>query len=149
MTQTVESFASLGTPAAQDFMGEPGGTIHVGASLREVIDRFLTGPSRHLIVVVGGGRWLGVLGPRHVAQAHRFGPRRDPEASIEDLGCVPSIALRPEDDPHTCARMLVERDLDAIPVLDPDRRVLGVVTAHDIARAAADAPVNVHPLWQE
>jgi CBS domain-containing protein len=37
---------------------------------------------------------------------------------------------------RTCAWMLVEYDLDAIPVVDEDRRVLGLVTVHDVARAA-------------
>ncbi len=95
------------------------------------------------------GRCLGILGPRHIAQAHRFDPRGDREVPVEDLGYAPWIALRPEDGLRTCAQMLVEHELDAIPVLDAERRVLGVVTVHDIARAAADAAGHVHPHWEE
>jgi predicted transcriptional regulator len=45
--------------------------------------------------------------------------------------------------------MLVEHDLDAVPVLDADCRVLGLVTTHDIARVVADASVHAHPHWDE
>jgi CBS domain-containing protein len=145
MTQTVETkvaadaeAAALAALTARDLMSPVRGTIRASASLREVVDRFLSGPSRHLIVVDDEGRCLGVLGPRHVAQAHRFDMRGEREIPVEDLGYAPWIALDPEDDLRTCARALVEHDLDAIPVLGPDRRVLGLVTAHDIARAAAD-----------
>jgi predicted transcriptional regulator len=136
MTQTIETLSTL---TARDLMSGVCGTVRKGATLRDVVERFLTGPSRHLIVVDDDGHCLGVLGPRHIAQAHRFEARKDAQIPVEDLGYAPWIALRPQDDLRTCARMLVEHDLDAIPVLGPDRTVVGLVTAHDIARAAADA----------
>jgi Mg/Co/Ni transporter MgtE len=50
---------------------------------------------------------------------------------------------------RTCAQALVEHDLDAVPVLDDDQRVLGLVTTLDIARVVADEAVHDHPLWNE
>jgi CBS domain-containing protein len=146
MTQTIETLSTL---TARDLMSGVCGTVHKGATLRDVVERFLTGPSRHLIVVDDDGRCLGILGPRHIAQAHRFDARGELEVPVEDLGYAPWIALRPEDDLRTCARMLVEHDLDAIPVLGPDRTVVGLVTAHDIARAAADAAGHEYPRWED
>jgi magnesium transporter len=128
-------------------MGDAGGTIHVDACLREVIERFLTGPNRHLIVLDDDGRCLGVLGPRHIAQAHRYDLGSDSEIRVKDLGYAPWIALHPDDDLHTCAQMLIEHDLDAIPVLDADHRVLGLVTALDIVRVVADEATHTHPRW--
>ena len=145
MTQTLETYAGLDALTARDLMSPVSGTINAGASLRDAVDRFMTGHGRHLIVLGDDGRCVGVLGPRHVAQAHRFDTRCDAEIPVEDLGCAPWIALKPDDDLRTCAQSLVEYDLDAIPVLDSERRVLGVVTAHDIARAAADLPKARRP----
>lgn len=145
MTQTVESFAGLDALTARDLMSRANGTISASASLRDVVERFMAGHGRHLIVLGDDGRCLGVLGPRHVAQAHRFDTRCDAQIPVQDLGCAPWIAVGPDDDLRTCAQALVEYDLDAIPVLDSERRVLGVVTAHDIARAAADLPKARHP----
>lgn len=149
MTQTVETSPGLDALTARDLMGPARATIRAGACLREAVERFLTGPSRHLIVLDDDGRCLGVLGPRHVAQAHRFDLRGESEIPVEDLGYAPWIALSPDDDLRTCAQALVEYDLDAIPVLDAERRVLGLVTAHDIARAAANLPKVRHPLRED
>jgi L-aspartate semialdehyde sulfurtransferase len=124
-------------------------TIDADETVQDVIDRFAAGTSRHLVVLDCAGRCLGIVGSRHLAQVHHFDLRRDEEIPVRDLGYVPWIALNPDDDLCTCAQMLVEHDVDAIPVLDPDRRVLGLVTTRDIARAAADASAHEHPRWEE
>jgi CBS domain-containing protein len=139
-------FAAL---TACDLMSPVDNVIGQDATLREVVRRLLDGPGRHLIVLDRDGRCTGVIGPRHVAQAHRFDLRRDEEIRVSELGCAPWIALSPLDSMQTCAQMLVEYDVDAIPVLDGDQRVLGLVTSHGIARAAAEVPEHKHPRWRD
>ena len=149
-TQTLDSApAGAAAPTARDLMSPVDNVIGEDATLSEVVRRFLDGPGRYLVVLDREGRCAGVIGPRHVAQAHRFDLRGDEEIRVGELGCAPWIALSPVDDVRTCAQMLVEYDLDAIPVLDGDQRILGLVTAHDIARAAADVPARRHPAWRE
>lgn len=149
MTTTAAPFAALATRTARDLMSPADETIDSDATLQEVIDRFTAGASRHLIVLDRDGRCLGILGPRHIAQAHHYDLRRDTEIPVSDLGCAPWIMLSPDDDLRTCAQMLVEHGLDAIPVLDADRRILGLVTANGVTRAAADAAAHEHPHWEE
>ncbi|MBR7825628.1 CBS domain-containing protein [Actinospica sp. MGRD01-02] len=132
-------------PTARDVMSPVDGVIGEDATLREVVRGFLDGQGRHLIVVDRDGRCTGVLGPRHIAQAHRFDLLRDEEIPISELCGEPWVALSPPDSLETCAQMLVEYDLDAIPVLDEDRRVLGVVTAHDVVRAGVGRPTSRRP----
>jgi CBS domain-containing protein len=150
-TQTLETNAANGYagPTARDLMSPVDSVITEEATLREAIRRFLDGPGRHLIVLDRDGRCAGVIGPRHVAQAHRLDLRRDEEIPVSELCGAPWIALSPLDSLRTCAQMLVEYDLDAIPVLDGDKRVLGLVTAHDIVRATADVPPHQHPRWRD
>ena len=150
MTTTLTSFAELKSLTARDLMGDAGQMIRTGACVAEVMDRFLTGPSRHLVVIGDDGRCVGVIGPRHLAQARRYDPKLDASRTpIEVLDYAPWISLSPDDDLRTCARMLVEHSLDAVPVLDEDHRVLGVVTAHAIARAAADIADPRPCMWGE
>jgi magnesium transporter len=154
-TQTLEADAATrylpkhADPTARDLMSPVDSVIGEDATLREVVQRFLDGPGRHLIVLDRDGRCTGVIGPRHVAQAHHLDLRRDEEIPVSELGCAPWIALSPLDSLQTCAQMLVEYDLDAIPVLDGDQRVLGLITAHDIVRATADAATHQHPRWRD
>ena len=146
---TLAALNALTALTARELMSPVHETIDADATLQEVIDRFTAGVSRHLVVLDRDGRCLGVVGPRHINQAHHFDGRRDPEIPVRDLGCAPWIMLSPGDDLRTCAQMLVEHDLDAIPVLDDDRRILGLVTAYDVTRAAADAAAHEHPHWEE
>jgi CBS domain-containing protein len=141
-TETSETGTARGPaePTARDVMNPVDSVIDADATMREVVRRFLEGPGRHLIVLDGDGRCAGVIGPRHIAQAHRFDLRSDEEIPITELCGAPWIALSPMDSLQTCAQMLVEYDLDAIPVVDGDQRVLGIVTVHDVVRATADVP---------
>jgi len=150
-TQTlrVRADRSSAEPTARDLMSPVDNVIGEDATLREAVRRFLDGPGRHLIVLDREGRCAGVICPRHIAQAHRFDLRKDEEILVSELGCAPWIALSPLDTLQTCAQMLVEYDLDAIPVLDGDQRVLGIMTAHDIVRATADVPPHQHPRWRD
>ncbi|HTJ67680.1 MAG TPA: CBS domain-containing protein [Actinospica sp.] len=136
------------TRTARDLMSPVDNVIGEDATLRDAVVRF-QGGRRHLIVLDRDGRCTGVLGPRHVAQAHRLDLRHDEEIPLADLCAAPWIALSPWDSLRTCAQQLVEYDLDAIPVLDDDRRVLGLVTARDIVRVTADRPPHRHPRWRD
>ncbi|HTJ71083.1 MAG TPA: CBS domain-containing protein [Actinospica sp.] len=135
--ETMKAYDELDTSTARDLMSPVDATISETATLREVVRRFLDGHARHLIVVDADGRCVGVIGPRLVAQAHRVDLRSDDQIPLRDLGHADWVALAPQDSIRTCARLLVEYDLDAIPVVDEEHRVLGIVTVHDIARVAA------------
>lgn len=149
MSNDTDIHAALAALTASDLMGRTGPDVHLGASLRDVVERFLTGPSRHLIVVEDQGRCLGIIGPRHVARAHSGDPRPDADIPVKELGYAPSVAVYPCDDLRTCAQTLTERHLDAIPVVNNEGKAVGVVTAVDITRAVADSFKHRHPHWQE
>jgi CBS-domain-containing membrane protein len=154
MTTTLETAteATTSTSAAltaADLMSPVDNVITDDATLSEVVRRFQEGRGRHLIVLDQQGNYAGVIGPRHVAQAHRFDPRRDDEIPAAELGAAPWIALAAADTLQTCARMLVEYDLDAIPVLDARHRAVGVVSVHDLVRAIADAAAEPLPRLED
>ena len=136
-TATTEASASVALTAA-DLMSPLDNVITDDAPLSEVVRRFQEGRGRHLIVLDRDGDYAGVIGPRHVAQAHRLDPRRDDEIPASELGAAPWIAFSASDTLQTCARMLVEYDLDAIAVLDAQHRPVGIVSVHDLVRAIAD-----------
>ncbi|MFT3762190.1 MAG: magnesium transporter [Pseudoxanthomonas sp.] len=60
----------------------------------------------------------------------------DPDAPIFDVAQVnPPVAVEPLTDQEEVARLIRRHDLLAIPVVDPDRRVLGIVTVDDVLDA--------------
>lgn len=125
---------------AAEVMSTPAAIVRTGASAWEAVERFLAGPARHIVVVDDNGRCAGVLSTRHLAGLWPFDSKQLKSTPVGSLGCVPWIAVCPTDDLRTCARVLTEHRLDAVPVLDEAGRVVGVVTARDVTRALADVP---------
>lgn len=143
------ALATLESTTASAIMSAPGGIVRGDCTVWEVVGRFLTGPARHVVVVDGGGHYKGVIGTRHLAGLWPLDVKQLKASRVESLGCAAWIALSPLDDLRTCAQTLTEYHLDAVPVLDAEARVIGVVTARDIARAVADAPDQRQRVWQE
>ncbi|HEV2344675.1 MAG TPA: CBS domain-containing protein [Actinocrinis sp.] len=143
------ALATLDTTTASAIMSAPGGIVRSDCSVWEVVERFLTGPARHVVVVDSAGHYNGVIGTRHLAGLWPLDVKQLKASEVESLGCAAWIALSPDDDLRTCAQTLTEHHLDAVPVLDAEARVIGVVTARDITRAIADAPNQRQRIWQE
>ncbi|HZP53089.1 CBS domain-containing protein [Actinocrinis sp.] len=143
------TLAVLESKTASDVMSPPCAIVRSDTSVWEVVERFLTGPARHVVVVDAQNRSLGVIGTRHLATLWPLDPKVLKATPVQSLGCAAWIALRPDDDLRTCAQTLTEHHLDAVPVLDEDAHVLGVVTARDVTRALADATDRKQHAWQE
>jgi magnesium transporter len=94
------------------------------AALRRVAEEaetinyvYVTDPDEHL---------LGVL------SLHRLVLTR-PETPVRDLMFRDPVTVRVDTDQEAAARILTERDLLALPVLDHEGRLVGIITADDVA----------------
>lgn len=143
------AIAVLESQTAEAVMSPPCAIVRRDTTAWEVVERFLTGPARHVVVVDAQGRSLGVIGTRHLTGLWPLDPKVLAITPVERLGGAAWIALHPDDDLRTCARTLTEHQLDAVPVLDEHGQVLGVVTARDITRAVADVPDRPHRAREE
>ncbi|MDQ7819584.1 MAG: CBS domain-containing protein [Armatimonadota bacterium] len=79
----------------------------------------------YLYVVDGAGRLVGVLPLRALIVA-------SPATPIAEIMTPQVVTLHPDDDLETVAAALTTYDLLALPVVDPDGRLLGVVTVDDV-----------------
>lgn len=67
---------------------------------------------------------------------------------VRDIMTTPVVTVRPETPLKEVARLLVERRISGVPVVDADGRVLGVVSEADfLAREAGEARSPRHLLW--
>jgi CBS-domain-containing membrane protein len=139
---------ALESTTAAAVMSRPGGVVRSGASAWQAVEQFLTGPARHVIVLDPMGRHLGIIGTRHLGELWPLDIERLKAEPVESLGFAAWAALSPEADLSTCAKTLTEHELDAVPVLDEDKRVIGVVTARDVTRVVADAEDRKRYPWQ-
>lgn len=92
---------------------------------------------RHL-PVLDGGRVVGLVDDRLVALGHLAdeGPRSRPATDLM-THYVPQVA--PDADLGRVARLVSDSGCDAVVVLDPAGRLLGLVTATDLVEALARA----------
>jgi CBS domain-containing protein len=70
--------------------------------------------------------------------------------TVKDLMKTDVVTVRPEDSARTLARVLADSEISGVAVVNPANRVVGVVSATDLVRLAADdadvqlSSVSVH-----
>ena len=94
------------------------------AALRRLAEEAET--VNYVYVCDPGDHLLGVLSLHALVLTAPSTPVRD--LMVRDITTVPVLA-----DQEEAARLLTERDLLALPVVDPDGRLVGIITADDVA----------------
>ncbi len=79
----------------------------------------------NIYVIDGGGRLAGVVSLRELLAA-------DPMARLSDIMITQVVTAAPDLDQEETARLIARYDLLALPVVDADNRMLGIVTVDDI-----------------
>jgi magnesium transporter len=80
----------------------------------------------YVYVVDRDERLLGVLSLHSLVLSR-------PETMVRDLMWPDIVSVPVDADQEVAARMLTERDLLALPVVDPNGRLVGIITADDVA----------------
>jgi CBS domain-containing protein len=116
--------------------------IEIDRLVSEVLDCFLQYPIHHL-PVVRAGRLVGMLSSADVIKLEFFMPRAasdtarflDSRVTIERLMRTPAISVAPTMSIAEAAERMVEAGVHALPVVDGEERVLGLVTTTDVIRS--------------
>jgi acetoin utilization protein AcuB len=134
--------AALDTPKVlvADLMSRPVLTIDVSESLWDAWQLLFVSGLRHL-VVLDDGECLGVISDRGILTDLPLTAEHMAVRTIDDiLPRVPIATIRTTDTPGEAARVMLRVASDALPVLDPDDKLVGIVTGSDLARLIADTP---------
>jgi len=137
------TLASAGEPGhrartAADVMTRFPATVHRSASMWTAWDRLLGTRTQHLIVVDDCQRPVGVLDERTIALEWPTGPmgaHRTPVHTLLRDRARPRV--RGGDDVAAVARTMLGARADAIPVVDRDGRLFGLITLSHFADLAA------------
>jgi len=116
--------------------------IEIDRPASEVLDCFLQYPIHHLPVVCAG-RLVGMLSSADVMKLEFFMPRAavesarflDSRVTIERLMRTPVISVGPAMSIADAAERMVAAGVHALPVVDEEERVLGLVTTTDVIRS--------------
>lgn len=89
-----------------------------------------------LPVLDAQGRVVGIVTDRDIAIALGTRGRRAPELTAGEAMTSPAHACGPEDDIRKAIEIMKAHRVRRVPVVDPGGRLAGIVSVHDLARAA-------------
>jgi CBS domain-containing protein len=121
--------------------------IEADRPVSEVLDCFFQYPIHHL-PVVRDGRLAGMLSSADVMKLEFFLPKSaadrasvlDERFTIGQLMRTPVVSLRAGTSLGDAAERLIDSGVHAVPIVDDDDRVLGIVTTTDIIRSLLHGP---------
>lgn len=132
-------------PTVLDAMTESPKTINEGDALLEAVARMQEFQIRHLPVVDSEHVVVGMLSDRDLRTA--FGnPQEvlsqwsssDARLRVRDWMTSPALTATPTDDCISTARRFAKSSIGALPVVDPDGHIIGILSYVDVLRALAD-----------
>ncbi len=132
------------TIRVQDIMQTSFVTVSVGDTLSTVEDIMTLGGVRHM-PVVRGGALVGVVSERDLLRASlsnltdfRHEERRAflQVVEITRVMSTPPIVISPEDEIEQAARLLAEKRIGCLPVID-EGKLVGLLTETDVLRCIA------------
>jgi CBS domain-containing protein len=136
----------------RDIMPDQMVTISESDTLSTVEDIMTLGGVRHM-PVVHGGKLVGVVSQRDLLRASLSnlsgfdaGERRAFLHGVEiaRVMSTPPIVIHPDASVQEAARVMAERKIGCLPVVEDDR-LLGIVTETDVLRCFAGLPPNRDP----
>lgn len=102
--------------------------------LDDVARAMRAGGFRHAPVVDAEGRAVGMLSDRDVREHKGFLPNTLVSAAMVE----PAITVGPDDPIERAAHLMRQRRIGALPVVDAQRRVVGIVTETDLLDGLLD-----------
>jgi CBS domain-containing membrane protein len=121
--------------------------IEIDRPVSEALDCFLHYPIHHL-PVVRDQRLVGMLSSADLMKVEYFAPRGaadctaflDERFRIEQIMRAPVTSRGPAASLDEVASLIMESGVHALPVVDDDERVIGIVTTTDIIRSLLRGP---------
>lgn len=132
------TIADVGSCAlnASDLMSSPAVVVSPATTVWDAWQRMTASGLRHLVVCLDG-RVVGVIDDRSVFAQWPMGPLALRRTRVADLMRRRVSCVLPEVDARRIADVMIVDAVDAVPVVDEDGCVLGVVTASDLVVAVA------------
>ena len=118
-----------------DLMSRPVLTVEVGETLWDAWQLMFVSGLRHLVVVDEHGATMGVISDRMIVTSLPTDPAELGAHRIGDaIAASPHLRVDPTACPSTAAETMVAFGVEAVPVVDPHQRLVGLVTESDLVR---------------
>jgi uncharacterized protein (DUF39 family)/CBS domain-containing protein len=104
-------------------------TCHANEKIRIIAERMVTRSVNHIIVVDDGGKLGGIVTSWDITRALAEG-----KPALADIMTRRVVTAKPDEPLDVASRRLAQHNISALPVIDAERKVLGIVTAEDVSK---------------
>jgi CBS domain-containing protein len=117
-----------GTPFVASVM-QAAVTCHENEKISAIAERIVTRSVNHIIVVDDGNRLGGIVTSWDITRAMAEG-----KTALADILTRRVVTAKPDEPLETASRKMARHNISALPVIDAERKVLGIVTAEDVSK---------------
>ncbi|MFP4207676.1 MAG: HPP family protein [Wenzhouxiangella sp.] len=126
-----DSYRTVGQFMATDlFTVRPDDIVDFAASLMDW--RYV----RHVPVEDDSGQLLGLVSQRQLLRLVARGSRGPEPVTVRDIMHADPLSISPETTTVQAIRMMRDKRLSCLPVVDPEGKLIGLVTEHDLVAVA-------------
>jgi CBS domain-containing protein len=83
----------------------------------------------HIVVVDDHGRLCGIVTSWDITRALAEGKK-----ALADIMTRRVVTTKPDEPLETASKRMAQHNISALPVIDNDRKVLGIVTSEDVSK---------------
>jgi uncharacterized protein (DUF39 family)/CBS domain-containing protein len=97
--------------------------------IRAIAERIVTKSVNHIVVIDGAGKLRGIVTSWDVTRAMAQGKK-----ALADIETHNVVTAKPDEPVEIASKRMAQHNISALPVVDFEKRVLGIVTAEDVSK---------------
>jgi uncharacterized protein (DUF39 family)/CBS domain-containing protein len=117
-----------GTPFVANVM-QKAVTCKEEETVQAIAERIVTRSVNHIVVVDAKGKLNGIVTSWDITRALAQGKK-----ALSDIVTRRVIVAKPDEPLETASKRMAQHNISALPVIDNERKVLGIVTAEDVSK---------------
>ncbi len=104
-------------------------TCKENEGIRDIAERIVTRSVNHIVVVDDNSRLRGIVTSWDITRAMAEGRK-----ALADIVTRRVVTAKPDEPLETASRKMAQHNISALPVIDGEQKVLGIVTAEDVSK---------------
>jgi CBS domain-containing protein len=97
--------------------------------IQAIAERIVTKSVNHIVVVDDTGKLLGIVTSWDITRAMAEGKK-----ALADIESRNVITAKPDEPLEIASKRMAQHNISALPVIDIERKVLGIITSEDVSR---------------
>jgi uncharacterized protein (DUF39 family)/CBS domain-containing protein len=104
-------------------------TCKENEEIRDIAERIVTKSVNHIVMVDDNGKLCGIVTSWDITRAMAEGRK-----ALADIVTRRVVTVKPDEPLETASKKMAQHNISALPVIDSERKVLGIVTSEDVSK---------------